>query len=135
MLQFSDYFDETKCYIATLIKMAQADNKLTAAENMWLGFVTVSMGISPSELDEIKANLDKFNFQAPSTEKERFFMFFRVIQLMKVDLNIDEKEMEMCKNLGSRLNIGREKVDSVLSFVKEKEKELIQFEDVEALLQ
>ncbi|MCU4165925.1 hypothetical protein [Carboxylicivirga caseinilyticus] len=134
MLQFSDYFDEVKCYAATLIKMANADNKLTAAENMWLGFVTVSMGIKPSELDEIKVNLDKFNFQSPSTEKERFFLFFRVIQLMKVDLNIDEKELEMCRNLGSRLNINKEKVDSVLSFVKEKEKQLIQFEEVEELL-
>lgn len=134
MLQFSDYFDEVKCYAATLLKMANADNKLTAAENMWLGFVTVSMGIKPSELDDIKANLDKFNFQSPSTEKERFFMFFRVIQLMKVDLNIDEKELEMCRNLGSRLNINKEKVDTVLSFVKEKEKQLIQFEEVEALL-
>nr|WP_321410958.1 hypothetical protein [uncultured Carboxylicivirga sp.] len=134
MLQFSDYFDEVKCYAATLLKMANTDNKLTAAENMWLGFVTVSMGIKPSELDDIKANLDKFNFQSPSTEKERFFMFFRVIQLMKVDLNIDEKELEMCRNLGSRLNINKEKVDAVLSFVKEKEKQLIQFEEVEALL-
>ncbi|MBS2098495.1 tellurite resistance TerB family protein [Carboxylicivirga linearis] len=134
MLQFSDYFDEKKCYVATLIKMANADDKLTAAENMWLGFVTVSMGVKPSELDEIKTNIDKFNFQLPSTEKDRFFLFFRVIQLMKVDLNIDEKELEMCRNLGSRLNINREKVDQVLSFVKSKEKELIQFEDVESLL-
>ena len=134
MLQFSDYFDEKKCYVATLLKMANADDKLTAAENMWLGFVTVSMGVKPSELDEIKANIDKFNFQLPSTEKDRFFMFFRVIQLMKVDLNIDEKELEMCRNLGSRLNINREKVDKVLTFVKSKEKELIKFEDVESLL-
>ncbi len=134
MLQFSDYFDEKKCYVATLLKMANADDKLTAAENMWLGFVTVSMGVKPSELDEIKNNIDKFNFQLPSTEKDRFFMFFRVIQLMKVDLNIDEKELEMCRNLGSRLNINREKVDKVLTFVKSKEKDLIQFEDVESLL-
>lgn len=134
MLQFSDFFDERKCYAASLLKMAKADDKLTASENMWLGFVTVSMGIKPSELEEIKANLDKFSFQAPSTEKERFFMFFRVIQLMKVDLNIDDKEIQLCRDLGARLNINLEKVDKVLSFVKEKEKELIQFEDVEELL-
>jgi uncharacterized tellurite resistance protein B-like protein len=134
MLQFSDFFDERKCYAASLLKMAKADDKLTASENMWLGFVTVSMGIKPSELEEIKANLDKFSFQSPSTEKERFFMFFRVIQLMKVDLNIDDKEIQLCRDLGARLNINLEKVDKVLSFVKEKEKELIQFEDVEKLL-
>ncbi len=134
MLQFSDYFDEKKCYAATLIKMANADDQLIASENMWLGFVTVSMGIKPSELQEIKDNIDKFSFQSPSTEKERFFMFFRVIQLMKVDLNVDEKEMQLCRDLGSRLNINLRKVDKVLEFVKENEKSLIQFEDVEQLL-
>lgn len=134
MLQFSDFFDEKKCYAATLIKMANADKKMIASENMWLGFVTVSMGISPTELQDIKDNLDKFSFQSPSTEKERFFMFFRVIQLMKVDLNIDEKELEVCRDLGSRLNINRQKVDQVLEFVKANEKNLIQFEEVEKLL-
>ncbi|MCU4176786.1 hypothetical protein [Carboxylicivirga sp. N1Y90] len=134
MLNFSDYFDEKKCYAASLIKLAQADGELLTSENMWLNFVTISLGISPQELKEINENLEKFSFQTPKTERERFFMFFRMVQLMKVDLKIDEKELKLCKDLGARLYINTNKVDKALEFVKEHERSLIKFEDVEAIL-
>ncbi|MBI9061313.1 MAG: hypothetical protein JEZ14_04960 [Marinilabiliaceae bacterium] len=134
MLEFKDYFDEKKCYIAQLIKMANADEQLNMAENMWLNFVTVSMGITPGDLNEISQNLEKFHFSAPLDEKERFFMFFRMIQLMKVDLNINQKELELCREMGLKLHITGEKVDKVLAYVKENERKLITFDDVCALI-
>ncbi len=134
MLEFKDYFDEKKCYLAQLIKMAKADEQLNMAENMWLNFVTVSMGITPGELNEIAQNLEKFHFSAPIDEKERFFMFFRLIQLMKVDLHINEKELELCREMGLKLHISGEKVDKALAFVKDNERNLIAFEDVCTLL-
>lgn len=134
MLNFSDYFEEKKCYAASLIKLAQADGELLTSENMWLNFVTISLGISPTELKEISENLDKFSFQTPKTEKERFFMFFRLVQLMKVDLNIDEKELKICKDLGARLYLNTNKVEKALEFVKQNERKLIKFEEVEAIL-
>lgn len=134
MLNFSDYFDEKKCYAASLIKLAQADGELLTSENMWLNFVTISLGINPQELKEISENLEKFSFQTPKTERERFFMFFRMVQLMKVDLKIDEKELKLCKDLGARLYLNTNKVEKALEFVKEHERSLIKFEDVEAIL-
>ena len=134
MLEFKDYFDEKKCYVAQLIKMAKADEQLNMAENMWLNFVTVSMGITPGELNEISQNLEKFHFTAPIDEKERFFMFFRLIQLMKVDLHIDQNELELCRDMGLRLHITSEKVDKALTYVKENERKLITFDDVCALI-
>lgn len=130
MLSFADYFDEKKCYVASLIKMAKIDSNFRMAENMWLNFVAMSMGISPNELEEISNNLEKFSFMAPKEESERFFMFFRLIQLMKVDLKIDEQELTYCRELGLRLNILPTKVDEALRFATEHEKDLITYEDV-----
>ena len=135
MLSFADYFDEKKCYAATLIKLAEADNKLVVSENMWLNFVTISMGIHPNELEEIHQNIEKFSFLAPTDEKERFFMFFRLIQLMKVDLSISEKEQEFCREIGLRLSLMPTTVDNVLKFAKANEERLITFDEVEALLE
>lgn len=134
MLSFADYFDEKKCYAATLIKMAKTDEKFKVSENMWLNFVTVSMGLSPNELQDIFDNLEKFSFIAPKDEKERFFMFFRLIQLMKVDLSIDEKELSLCRDLGLRLQIAPTKVEVALNYAKANEKELISYEEVEAII-
>lgn len=134
MLSFADFFDEKKCYVATLLKLAKSDSNFKLVENMWLNFVTISMGISPNELEEIFNNLEKFSFMAPQDESERFFMFFRLIQLMKVDLNIDDQELAFCRDLGLRLSILPTKVDKALKFASENEKDLISYEDVLTIL-
>lgn len=134
MLSFADFFDEKKSYAATLIKLAQLDGKIVVSENMWLNFVTVSMGIQPNILEDIHNNLEKFSFMAPETEEERFFMFFRLIQLMKVDLNIDEKEVNYCREMGLHLIILPSKIEAVLNLAKANEVKLITYEEVEALL-
>lgn len=134
MLSFADYFDEKKCYAATLIKMAKSDDKLALSENMWLNFVTVSMGISPKELEEIHANLERFSFIKPDEESERFFMFFRLIQLMKVDLSIDTKELELCRELGLHLSLLPTKVDAALKFALKNERNLITYDEVLEIL-
>lgn len=134
MLSFADYFDEKKCYVATLIKMANSDDNFKVSENMWLNFVSISMGLTLTELDEIHENLEKFSFMKPNDDKERFFMFFRLIQLMKVDLSIDEKELAMCRDLGLRLSILPSKVEEALKFAKEHERKLISYEEVEAII-
>lgn len=134
MISINDYFDSEKAQLAVLIKMAKVDGQITGSEDMFLHLMAHKLNISTSDYEDIYDNADKFTYIPPANQEDRFVMFYMIIQMMKVDLSVDVEEIEFCKQLGSKLEISEEKMDEIIKLSILKNKEVVSYETIHALL-
>lgn len=95
MSSVNDYFNSEKAQLAMLVKMAKADRKVIGSENMFLNLMARKLNISDTDFKEIYENADKYSYEPPIEDEERFILFYRIIQMMKMDLSVDVEEIEI----------------------------------------
>ncbi|WP_430935099.1 hypothetical protein [Saccharicrinis sp. 156] len=133
-MKLNNYFDSPNAQLAVLAKMAKADGKVTGSEKMFLILMAGKMNISNSEFEEIFENAEKFEYIPPIDREGRFVMFYRVIQMMKMDLSVDLEEIEFCKQLGRKLDIDDTKIGDIIKLSIMKNKEVVGYDEIRELL-
>ena len=133
-MKINDYFDSAKAQLAVLVKMAKVDGQVSGSEKMFLNLMARKLNISLSDFDEIFKDAEKYNYIPPTNQEERFIMFYRVIQMMKMDLSVDLEEIKFCKELGQKLSIHLDKIDEIIKLSIMKNKEVVGYEEVKKLL-
>ena len=98
--------------LAQLVKMAQADDKIRDIEFQFLLSLAAQMGVTKEEFKRLFE--ENIQFQPPKLESDRIIQFQRLILLMNVDLEIDEREMDYIKDLGIRMGLHPSATDTVL---------------------
>jgi len=129
-----DYLDSEKAQLALLVKMAKANNEVKGSEDMFLRLMAHKLNISTSDFEDIYNNADKYSLIPPANAEDRYVLFYYIIQMMKVDLSVDIEEIEFCKEIGSRLDISSSKIDEIIRLSILKNKEVVPYEDIRALL-
>ncbi len=130
----NNYFDSEKGQLAVLIKMAKADGKVIGSENMFLNLMARKLNISTSDFEDIYENTDQYNFIPPANDEDRFILFYRVIQMMKMDLSVDVEEIDFCKELGALLGIREDKIDEIIKLSIMKNKEVVGYDEIRKML-
>jgi len=133
-MKINDYFNSEKAQLAVLSKMAKADGQVTGSEKMFLNIMARKLNISIADFEEIFENAEKYEYVPPEEQEERFIMFYRVIQMMKMDLSVDVEEINFCKELGHKLSISADKIDEIIKLSILKNKEVVGYEEVKAML-
>lgn len=88
---------------AQLIRLAQTDGEVNFKEFQFLLTLAQQMGMDKDELKKLFE--EHIDFHPPKIEYERIVQFQRLILMMNVDLEIDEKEMEYIRDLGFRMGL------------------------------
>ncbi|PHR36667.1 MAG: hypothetical protein COA38_01185 [Fluviicola sp.] len=98
--------------LAQLIKMAQADQKIREIEFQFLLSLAAQMGVTKEDFKQLFE--ENIEFNPPRLEAERIVQFQRLILLMNVDLEIDDKEIEYIKDVGIRMGLHPSATNTVL---------------------
>lgn len=133
-MNISEYLNSEKAQLAVLTKMAKVDGTVTGSEKMFLNLMARKLNISNNDFEHIYENTDKYEYVPPINEEDRFIMFYRVIQMMKMDLSVDVEEIDFCKELGQKLNISTDKIDEIIKLSIMKNKEVVEYDDIRKLL-
>lgn len=96
-----------------LIRLAQTDGEVDFKEFQFLLTLALQMGM---DKDELKILFEEhIDFHPPRIEYERIVQFQRLILMMNVDLEIDEKEMEYVRDLGFRMGLHQHAIEEILN--------------------
>lgn len=95
-----------------LIRLAQTDGEVDFKEFQFLLTLALQLGM---DKDELKILFEEhIDFQPPRIEYERIVQFQRLILMMNVDLEIDDKEMEYVRDLGFRMGLHQHAIEEIL---------------------
>ena len=109
--------------LAQLIQMAQSDNKIREVEFQFLLSLAAQMGVTKDEFKRLFE--ENIEFQPPRLESDRIIQFQRLILLMNVDLEIDDREMQYIRDIGIRMGLHPSATNTVLNEMHEYENKII----------
>lgn len=95
--------NERLSLMAELIKMAKADDKLKEVEFQFLLSLAMQLGVTKEEFKQLFE--EYIEFMPPKFEVDRIVQFQRLVLLMNVDLEVDDKEMDYIKNIGIKMGL------------------------------
>ena len=126
--------DEKTSLIISMIKMAQVNDKVTQFEKMYIGMFTNALGVDGNLIARLKENIDDVPVVPPETKEEKIEYFWRILSVMKVDLESDEKEVELCIELGLALQLPEHEVRGFTDYMVKNVNKLIKLDQFEAQL-
>ena len=109
--------------LAQLVQMAQADDKIRDIEFQFLLSLAAQMGVTKEDFKRIFE--ENIEFLPPKFEADRIMQFQRLILLMNVDLEIDERELDYIKDLGIRMGLHPSATNTVLKEMHDYENKII----------
>lgn len=115
--------DEKFSLLSQLIQLAKADNELREVEFGFLLELASQLGVTKSDFKQLFE--ENIGFIPPKLEFQRIIQFQRLILLMNVDLEIDEKEITYIKDLGIRMGLNPSATDEVLRRMHDFENKVI----------
>lgn len=103
--------------LADLIKMAQVDHEVDEAEVQFLLAIATQLGVTKKEF--VKLFSQNIEFNPPKFEMDRIMQFHRLVLLMNVDMEIDESEINLIRDLGILMGLNPNATEEVLSIMHE----------------
>ena len=126
--------DEKTSLILSLIKMAQVDGKVNHYEQMNISLLTNTLGVDHTRIMLLKKDLDNIPVVAPETQKDKLKYYWRMLVMMKMDLEAHEKEIKLGKELGVALGVPPHEVEGLMDYMVENVNKFIGLEKFEAQL-
>lgn len=108
---------EINSLLADLVKLAKSDNEVRENEFQFLLSIASQLGVTKEEFLAIFKSYIEFN--PPKLEFDRIVQLQRLILLMNVDLHVDEKEIELIKDLGIKMGLHPSATNEVLARMHE----------------
>ncbi len=108
---------EKESLIADLIKLAKSDSTVRDVEFDFLHTLARQIGITT---DDFESLFNKYiSYNPPTLEVDRIVQFQRLILLMNVDQESDEKEIAMVRNMGIRMGLNPQATNEVLNVMND----------------
>ncbi|MDB0037822.1 TerB family tellurite resistance protein [bacterium] len=109
--------------LTQLIQMAQADEEIREIEFQFLLSLAAQMGVTKENFKRLFE--ENIEFKAPRFEADRIMQFQRLILLMNIDLEIDDREMEYIRNVGIRMGLNPSATNTVLREMHDYENKIV----------
>ena len=109
--------DAKTSLIISLIKMAQVDGHVSHAQQMNITILSDEMGVEGGLIAMLKQNLSAVSVVVPKTREKRVEYFWRVLTMMKMDMQINEKAIEMGKDVGIALQFTYHETESIVAYM------------------
>lgn len=122
-------------HIKNLLEMAIADGNLDEEEFELVTFIASKFNMTIEEVASIRDHASEISFIPPSSFKAKVLQLYDLVQIMLADLEIHEKELKLCRQLATKLQLDPSIVDSLIEMLTEKKEGQNQEEQIVALLE
>lgn len=119
----SDDSKRRKSHFKNLFVVAFADGELDHNELDFINKIATRLEIPEKDVKNVLKNPDNIEFYAPENEEERFAQLYELVSIMMVDGDIDEKEVQLCKNFARKLDYKPHVVDQLVDDIRKAVKE------------
>lgn len=126
--------DENKSLLAALIKVAKADGNVDFQENMNIMLIRQRMNISNEDFKYILENVDRLDVRAPYTQTEKVDHMYRILTMMKMDMNANDEELAICKEIIKDFGYKEEKAVELVDYMANNVHRFVKFEEFEKLM-
>ena len=109
--------DSKTALILALIKMAQVDGHVNHFEQMNITMLSNTLGVDHGMVSLLKKDLDTFKITPPETYEQRVEYFWRILTMMKMDMQAHDKEIELCIELGLALQLPMHEVGALTDYM------------------
>lgn len=126
--------DAKTSLILALIKMARVDDHVNHFEQMNITMLTNALGVDHSMISLLKNDLDSFQISPPETYEEKVEYFWRILTMMKMDMQAHDKEISLCLELGISLGLPKHEVVALTEYMADHLNKFIKLEKFEERL-
>lgn len=111
----SDKDGVRRSHVKNLICVALADGHLDSDEWDLLVVISKVMGVTEDEIQVIKLNPEKVQFQPPKRYDDKVQQIHDLVAIVTVDNHISPREVELCKKICLRLDILPNIIDDIIA--------------------
>ncbi len=104
--------DEKLSLLSEMLLFAMADGEIKEEEYDFILAIASQLGVSKIELDNLPLNGD--NYKPIKSESQRILQFHRLVLLMNVDQMMSQSEVYKIKEMGLKMGLRAEAIDTVL---------------------
>lgn len=87
---------EVNQHLFNLIALAKQDGEINQHELAYLWKIAKKNGYEHEEFQDLLEEVTGEEFHAPKNDAERFEQLFELVELMRADGHVDEKELDFC---------------------------------------
>jgi uncharacterized tellurite resistance protein B-like protein len=109
--------DAKTSLILALIKMARVDDHVNHFEQMNITMLTNTLGVDHATISLLRNDLDSFKISPPETYEQKVEYFWRILTMMKMDMQAHDKEIKLCLELGIALGLPKHEVQALTNYM------------------
>ncbi len=98
----------SKSHMKNLFEMAMVDSHFDDSEYELLQKLAKKHKVSEKELNAIKDDPSKIEFELPSNADEKFEQFYDLVHMMTIDGNMFNEELNLCKIFAKKFGYSNE---------------------------
>lgn len=91
---------ENRGHFRNLVMLARVDGHVSDEEQALLMKIGKNIGLSESQIEEVKANPDKFPMNPPASKEDRIERLIALIQMVAADGLIEDTELDLLERYG-----------------------------------
>lgn len=109
--------EENLAIFSELFLMALSDNFLRKEELTYLAAVGKRLELAEEDMQHVLMHPEKLEITIPKTFSSRMIHFHRLIMMMKIDGEVNLKELELLYNIALRYGFRRSTVEQLLQLM------------------
>lgn len=110
---------KAKGHLKNLLAVAASDGSFDGLEVDYLLSMAQRFNINEEELRQIKDEPDRFEYEPPVTDRERFDHLHHLVSMMLIDGEVHNKEIELCKRFADILGLNPAFVDDFVKVIED----------------
>jgi hypothetical protein len=112
--------EETKTILALLVQLAKADGVVDLKEDLFIKLYAHKNSVDPGEFDRVCRSPEMYT-RSLSSVQDKPAVFAKLCSFVHFDMEAAEAELAWCAKVGRDLDLGAEKVDSVIEAIRAKD--------------
>ena len=108
---------DKRSHLVSLIKLAETDGYVSPIEIMFIKGLSLRMGVSHDEFNEILQQRDSIPFRVPLKKEEQFRQLAELVILMNVDLENKPEEIAIINDIAGKMGISSDKVAEIVEYL------------------
>lgn len=114
-LYSSGFKQRNRDHFASIVRIAISDGVISKEEEAFINRTAINLEIEEQEVETIKANLDNYPINPPSTEQRRLERLYDLARMVFADQIADEAEKKIMNRLIIGLGFPHEEVEDIIN--------------------
>jgi uncharacterized tellurite resistance protein B-like protein len=114
-LYSSGFKQRNRDHFASIVRIALSDGVISKEEEAFINRTAINLEIEEPEVETIKANLDNYPINPPSTEQRRLERLYDLARMVFADQIADEAEKKIMNRLIIGLGFPHEEVEDIIN--------------------